>query len=278
MHDLRFTLRNLARSPGFAAAAILTLAVAIGANTAMFSILYAVVLQPLPFRESERLVRVWETDRHNDSEREAASAPDFEDWKSQQRVFANVAGTTNRMLNLTERNEEAERISASAVSHDYFAMLGVAPIAGRAFVAADDKQGAAPVAILSDALWQRRFGRRDVIGKRITLDGVTHEVVGVMPRGASLSREPSEVWTPLALALAQFRDARGVHNVYVIGRLKDGVGVTRAQSEMTVIAERLATQYPNDNVGRGAFVEPLIDSMVRDARPRLFLLGGAVLA
>ncbi len=279
MNDVRFILRNLTRAPGFAVAAILTLAVAIGANTAMFSVLYAVVLQPLPFREPQRLVRVWATDTHNDSQREGASAPDFEDWKAQQRMFARVVGTTARMLNLTERNEEAERISATAVSHDYFTMLGVTPIAGRSFIEADDKPGAAPVAILSDTLWQRRFGgRRDVLGSRITLDGTSYEVVGIMPRTASLTRRQTEAWFPLSLAQVQFREIRGVHNVLVLARLKDGVDVQRAQGEMTVISERLAKQYPEDNVGRGAFIEPLIDSLVRDVRPRLFLLAGAVIA
>ncbi len=279
MQDLKFAVRNLAKSPGYAAAAILTLAIAIGANTSMFSILYAVVLRPLAFREPERVVRVWQTDLHNDSPREGASHPDLLDWKQQQRVFSAIAGTTNRMLNLTEPNAEAERIAVTGVSHDYFSMLGVTPLAGRGFVPGDDREGAEPVAIISDAFWQRRFGGAKVVGRSITLDGKPYEIVGVMSRDASLSRSSvTDVWLPLTLVVAPFGDVRGVHNIFVIGRLGGGITLARAQSEMDVISARLAQQYPNDNKGRGAFLEPLLDSMVRDARPRLWILSAAVLA
>ncbi|HEV7241672.1 MAG TPA: ABC transporter permease [Thermoanaerobaculia bacterium] len=279
MHDLKFALRNLRRSPGYAAAAILTLAIAIGANTSMFSILYAVVLRPLAFREPERVVRVWQTDQHNASPREGASAPDLRDWQQQQRVFSAIAGTSNRMLNLTETNAEAERIATTGVSHDYFSMLGVAPLAGRGFLPNDDREGAEPVAVISDAFWQRRFGGANVIGRGLTLDGKRYEIVGVMPIDASLSRSTvTDVWLPLTGALAPFGDVRGVHNVYVLARLKNGVTPEQAQSAMTVISTRLEQQYPDDNKGRGAFVEPVLDSMVRDARPRLYILSAAVLA
>lgn len=279
MNDLKFAIRNLAKSPGYAAAAILTLAIAIGANTAMFSILYAVVLRPLGFPEPERVVRVWQTDLHNDSPREGASHPDFRDWKQQQGVFSAIAGMTNRMLNLTDPNAEAERIATTAVSHDYFSMLGLQPLAGRAFVAADDREGAEPVAVVSDVFAQRRFGTTGVAGRRITLDGKSYQVVGVMPRDASLSRASvTDVWIPLTPAVAPFGEVRGVHNIYVLARLRDGVTVARAQSAMDVISRRLERQYAEDNKGRGALVEPVLDSMVRDARPRLWVLSAAVLA
>ena len=181
MNDLRFAVRSLSKSPGFAAAAILTLAIAIGANTAMFSILHAVVLQPLPFHEPDRLVRVWETDEHNASFHEAASNPDFVDWTRQQSVFSAMAGTTGQTLNLTEANAEAERIDTAGVSHGYFGMIGVTPLAGRGFVANDDRPGAEPVAIISEGFWRRRFGGSNIIGRAITLDGTSFEVVGVMP-------------------------------------------------------------------------------------------------
>lgn len=278
MNDFRFALRSLAKQPGYAIAAILTLAIAIGANTSMFSILYAVVLQPLPFRDADRLVRVWETDQHNASPREGASMPDFEDWKKQQHVFAALAGTTTRMLNLTEANAEAERISSSGVSHDYFAMMGMRPVAGRSFIASDDREGAEPVVLISDAFWRRRFGGVDVIGKPITLDAKTYSVAGVMPAEAALARDGVDVWLPLTAAVAPFGDVRGVHNVYVIARLKDGVDATKAMNEMKVVAARLEQQYPDDNKGRGVMVEPLHEAMVRDARPRLYILSAAVLA
>ncbi len=278
MNDFRFALRSLVKQPGYAIAAILTLAIAIGANTSMFSILYAVVLEPLPFRDPDRLVRVWETDQHNASPREGASMPDFEDWKKQQHVFASLAGTTSRMLNFTEPNAEAERIASSGVSHDYFAMVGVRPLAGRSFVPGDDRAGAEPVVIISDAFWQRRFGRANVIGRAITLDAKAYTVVGVMPANATVISSGVDVWLPLTAAVAPFGDVRGVHNVYVIARLKDGVDAAKAENEMKVIAARLEKQYADDNRGRGVMIEPLHDSLVSNARPRLYILSAAVLA
>jgi predicted permease len=278
MHDLRFAVRSLLKSPGFAAATILTLAIAIGANTAMFSILYAVVLQPLAFRQPERVVRVWQTDPHNDSFREGASMPDLVDWKKQQRVFSAIGGATSRMLNLTDPNAETERVSTMGVSHDFFPMLGIAPLAGRGFVASDDQDGAQPVALIGDALLRRRFGGGKVVGTSITLDGKSFEIVGVMPRDTAAAQPDVEVFIPLAISVAPFGDVRGVHNVYVLARLKDGVSVKQAQAEMSVISKRLEQQYPEDNKGRGALVEVMQESMVRDARPRLYLLSAAVLA
>jgi putative ABC transport system permease protein len=279
MNDLRYAFRALFRAPGFSAAAILTLAIAIGANTAMFSILYAVVLEPLAVRDPGKVVRVWQTDRHNASFREGASMPDLRDWLAQQRVFSAMAGMTSRMLNLTAPDTDTERIATSGVSANYFEMLGVAPVAGRGFVAGDDREGAEPVAVVSEAFNQRRFGGADVIGRRITLDGRTFEIVGVMPMAASISRASvTDVWVPLTISVAPFGDVRGVHNVSVVARLREGVTREQAESAMNVISKRLEQQYPRDNAGRGAFVESLHDAMVRDARPRLYVLSAAVLA
>jgi predicted permease len=278
MNDLRVALRNLFKTPGFAAAVIVTLAVAIGANTAMFSILYAVILEPLPFREPERLMRVWETDRHNASFREGASMPDLEDWQRQQRVFSGLAGTTARQLNLTEAGTEAERVNIIGASHNLFDMLGVKPLAGRTFVAADDREGAEPVVLLSESLWQRRFGRADVVGRTISLDGKPYEVAGVVPAVPSIGRGGVDVWIPLTTIVRPFATVRGVHGIFVIGRLRDGVTRKQANEQMNVIAARLAQQYPDDNKGRGVNVEPLFDALVRDARPRLYVLGAAVVA
>jgi putative ABC transport system permease protein len=278
MHDLRFAIRGLMKSPGFAIAAILTLAIAIGANTAMFSILYSVVLEPLAFHEPERVVRVWATDVHNDSLREGAAFLDLADWKKQQTVFSAMAGTTGAMRNLTDAALATEQISTMGVSHDYFSLLGIAPLAGRAFVAADDRDGAPPVVMISDALWQRRFARRNVVGQRLTLDGISYEIVGVAPASAALLRSASEAYIPLAAAVAPFGNVRGVHSVSVIARLKGGVSIEQAQAEMAVISKRLEQQYPEDNKGRGAFVESAHDAMVRDARPRLLILFAAVAA
>ncbi|HYC61389.1 MAG TPA: ABC transporter permease [Thermoanaerobaculia bacterium] len=277
MHDLRFAIRSLLKSPGFALAAILTLAIAIGANTAMFSILYSVVLEPLAFHEPDRVVRVWATDIHNESVREGAAFLDFQDWKKQQTVFTSMAGTTGAMRNLTDPALETEQVSTMGISYEYFPLLGIKPLAGRAFIAADDRDGAPPVAMIGEALWQRRFGRRDIIGQRLTLDGVTYEIIGIAPESARLIRAASEVYIPLTAAVAPFGNVRGVHGVSVIARLKDNVTLEQAQAQMSVISKRLEQQY-RDNKGRGAFIESAHDAMVRDARPRLLILFAAVAA
>jgi len=277
MHDLRYALRSLLHAPGFAAAAILTLAIAIGANTAMFSILYGVVLRPLAFQNPERVVRVFETDKHNASFREGASMPDFEDWKAQQRVFSRIAGMSTRTVNLTEASADAEQITGLGVSHDFFTLLGVSPVSGRAFIAADDQPGAQPVIILNEAMVRQRYGGK--APQRVALDGTWYEVIGVMASTVALSRAPApNFWVPLALTNPNFRVERGVHNVYVIGRLKDGVTLQQAQSAMNVIASRLEAQYAEDNVGRGVFLEPALDFVVSEAKPRLYILSAAVLA
>jgi len=277
MHDLRYALRSLLHAPGFAAAAILTLAIAIGANTAMFSILYGVVLRPLAFQDPERVVRIFETDKHNASFREGASMPDFEDWKAQQRVFSRIAGMSTRTANLTEANADAEQLAGLGVSHDFFTLLGVAPVSGRAFIPADDRPGAQPVIILNEAMVRQRYGGKPP--RQVTLDGTAYEVIGVMASTVALSRAPApHFWIPLALTNPNFRNERGVHNVYVIGRLKDGIALAQARSAMDVIAARLEAQYQEDNLGRGVFVEPALDFVVNEARPRLWILSAAVLA
>jgi putative ABC transport system permease protein len=279
MNDFRIALRNLFRTPGFAVAVILTLAIAIGANTAMFSILYAVVLEPLPFRDSDSLMRVWETDPHNASYREGASTPDLVDWLRQQRSFSALAGTTWKQLNLTEAGSEPERVNVMGVSHTLFGMLGVTPLAGRTFAPGEDRAGAEAVALVSESFWRRRFAGADVLGRTVALDGKTHQIIGVVPDNPAIGRRGgTDLWIPLMPAVYPFAEVRGMHNVYVVGRLKDGVTREQAQSEMSVIALRLAAQYPDDNKGRGVMVEPLLESLVRDARPRLYILGAAVLA
>src|SRR5689334_1830036 len=198
MNDLKFAFRNLAKSPGYAIAAVLTLALAIGANTSMFSILYAVVLRPLAFQQPERVVRVWQTDLHNDSDREGASSPDLRDWRQQQRVFSAMAGTTSGMLNLTGPNADPERVAVTLVTHEYFSLLGMQPVAGRGFLPNDDRPGAEPVAIVSDAFAQRRFAGANVTGRSITVDGTAYQIVGVMPKDSSLSRNTvTEVYIPM---------------------------------------------------------------------------------
>jgi putative ABC transport system permease protein len=280
MYDLRHAIRSLARAPGFAVAAILTLAIAIGANTAMFSILYGVVLRPLAFQKPERVVRVFETDKRNATTRGQTSMPSFEDWKAQQRVFSRIAGMTSRTANITGAFTDAEQVAGLGVSHDFFTLLGVRPILGRGFLPADDTPGAEPVVLLNESMWRTRYGAsEDILGTAITLDGSQYEVIGVMPARTALSRGAApQFWIPLALVDPVFGNARHVHNLYVVGRLKDGVTLQQAQSAMDVIAAGIEKQYPQMNAGRGVFLEPALDYVVREAKPRLYFLSAAVLA
>ena len=270
MHDLRYAFRTLLKSPGFAAAAILTLAIAIGANTAMFSILYGVVLEPLPYRDPDRIVRF----------REATSPPEFFEWHAQQSVFSSMVGMTARTLNLTDPHAAAERVSANAVSHTYFTLLGVKPLAGRGFVEADDRPGAEAVAVISEGLWERRFGRSSIADLTITLDAAQYRVVGVMPATASLSRRGTDVWFPLSIAIAPFREDRNVRNVYVIARLKDGVSLEQARSAMTsrVMSGKVAASPQSGDPSTALGMTLLHDATVGDARRRLWILSAAVAA
>jgi putative ABC transport system permease protein len=186
---------------------------------------------------------------------------------------------STRNANITAWKADAEQVTGLGVSHDFFALLGVRPILGRAFVPADDRPGAEPVIILNEAMWRNRFGAsQNILGTTVTLDGTAHEVVGVMPAGTALSRAPApQFWIPLALNPV-LGNGRGVHDVYVVGRLKDGVSLRKAQRAMDVIAARLEKQYPDENAGRGVFVEPALDFVVREAKPRLYILAAAVFA
>jgi putative ABC transport system permease protein len=274
--DIRYALRGLVRSPGFAAVAVLTLALGIGASTSIFSVLHAVLWNPLPFAEPERLVVVWETDAHNQSFQEGFSAPDFLDFRSRTKSFSGLAAARGLWLNLTEKGSEAERISADAVSHDFFAMLGVAPALGRGFSETDDRPGAPGVALLSDGLWRSRYASsRAVLGTTIWLDGKPYSVAGVMPPGIDFP-DDTQVWIPLEPALGALATMRGVHNLGVFARLGRGVSAAGAGAELSAIAADLARQYPEDNAGRGARVQSLRDAIVGDVRPALLVLLGAV--
>lgn len=276
LQDLRYAARTLAKNPGFAAAAALTLALGVGANTAIFSVVNGVLLRPLPFAEPERLMIVWETDPHNQSFREGASVPDFFDWKHQSRRFERLAASTAAERNLTGPGKEPERLEIAAVSHDLFALLKIEPSLGRAFRPEEDEPGGARVAILSHGIWQSRYGGApEALGQIITLDGRDHEIVGVMPTHFGFPAD-APLWVPLASATETFREVRGVHNLTVLGRLKRGATREAAQAEMAAIAAGLEKQYPEDNRGRGAAVESLHEAIVGRVRPALLTLLGAV--
>ena len=274
MQDVKFATRGLLRAPLFTVAALITLALGIGANTAIFSVVNHVLLEPLPFRQPDRVVMVWQTDLANDSPREAASAPDFLDWKREAKSFENLAGLFNRPVNLTSESASPERLTAAAVSFNLFDLLGRPPALGRSFHESEDRIGAAPVAVIGHELWQQRFGGDPgIIGESVRLDNMDFTIVGVAQ--AEFDMPGADLWTPL-MPFLPFPDVRGVHNVRVIGRLTEGVSIEAAQAEMDAISKNLEQAYPEDNIGRGSLVEPLKEVIVSRVRPALLVLLGAV--
>lgn len=272
--DLRHALRRLLANPGFSGAVALTLGLGIGAGCLYSNVVNTLLLQPLPYRDAQRLVYVWETDAHNATSREGASWPDLCDWRQQATTFDALAGYMRQSLSITEAGNEPERIAAFAVTDNLFAVLGMRAQFGRLLDASDDLPNAAPVVVLSQELWQRRYAADpNAIGKIVQLDGTAYEIIGVLPALPGSPLKPA-AWTPLQRALGGFSEERGVHTLTTIGRLRAGTLATQAQQEMDAIAARLDAQYPDDNVGRGARVEDMHAYVVRNLREPLLLLSG----
>jgi putative ABC transport system permease protein len=273
MNDLRFALRQLARSPGFAATAVLTIGVGIAACTAIFSVVDNVLLRPIPYPESERLVVIRETKLP-----EVVSGPvplgHLLDWRERATSFESLAAVRGGSFNLTGRGEPV-RVRAARVSANYLSTLRVRPAMGRDFSPEEEEPGRSNVAILTHGFWQRQLGGRpDVLDQTLQLNGQPFTVVGVMPE--SFQRDATtEIFTPLAYP-PQARQNRLAHDTNVVGRLKGGVARSWAQREMTMIAEQLAGQYPATNKGWQVTVTSLLDFFVADARPVLWALLGAV--
>jgi putative ABC transport system permease protein len=273
LQDLRFGLRTLLKRPGFAAVAVLTLALGIGANTAIFSVVNAVLLRPLPFKDSERLVVVYETTQA--VPRDFVSVPDLQDYRAASRSFEEFATFVPQSVNHTGSGEP-ERVVGAFATSSIFPVLGVGVARGRAFNAEDDAAGGGLVAILSNEFWQRRFaGDPGVLGRSLTFNGEPYTVVGVMPAGFQLHGVAPDVLLP-AQKWPNYKVARASHNAWVIGRLKGGVTRATAEEELRSIAKRLEEAYPEDNRGRGVEVVGLQEHQVEDIRPALLILLGAV--
>jgi putative ABC transport system permease protein len=274
MNDLRYALRALRTNPGFTLVAVLTLALGIGANTTIFSVVNGVLLRPLPYRAPERLVQVFES---RSGARGTVSPPDYVDWREQSDVFDGLATlNTSSSFALSSGTGPAEQINAASVTPNFFSMLGVRPALGRDFVPAEGVAGQAQVALLGYGLWRRRFGGdAAILGSAVQLDGQSYQVVGVMPAGQEYPRE-AEIWVPLAFTERDLATQRGAHYLDVIGRLRPGATLEAAQSQMTTIAGRLAEVYPGTNRDAGAAVVPLRESMVGSVGPALKVLLGAV--
>jgi predicted permease len=275
--DIRYALRMLAKNPAFTIVAVVALALGIGANTAIFSVVNAVLLRPLPFKDPEQLVMLWENAAHLGFPKDTPSPANFLDWQKQGQSFVGMAAMAERSFNLTGVGEP-ERLEGRRVSANLFDLLGVPALRGRTFVADDDQPGT-HVVLLSYSLWQRRFGSDPgVIGSALTLNGESYTVVGVMPRFVQLpgySTRSDQLWVPIAFPQEE-ASQRGNHFLEVIARLKSGVTLKQAQAEMETIAARLAQQYPLYNMRRGAVVVPLHEQVVGDIKPALLVLLGAV--
>jgi putative ABC transport system permease protein len=272
--DIRYSLRVLAARPGFSAVAILTLALGIGANTAIFTVVNAVLLRPLPFRDAGRLVVLLE--RTSQFPTLTTSWQNYQDWRDQSRSFEAVAAYRSLTMTLTG-GTDPERITAKMVTATLLPMLGVTPPLGRTFSAADDRPGAAGVALVSEALWQRRYaGAADVIGRAMTLDNQPYTIAGVLPAHFQLL-QPADVVLPIGPWAATLPDDRSWHpGIWPLARLRTGATLAQAQSEMDVISDRLATQYPDYDHGVSAEVKPLHDYAVQNVRQSLVVLVAAV--
>ena len=274
VRDLRFGARTLRRNPVFTAVAVLTLGLGIGANTAIFSVINAVLLRPLPFPRPGDLVLVWATNAETGNTEDVATYPDFADWKARSRSFERLAAFTTRGMTIAG-GDQAEMAEAVQATPGLLETLGVSPALGRTFRPDDGEIGAPRVALLSDSLWKRDFGgRADVLGRTIRANEEDYTIVGVLPAdyGFSFSSGPLEqIYVPLV------RDpSRGHGFLWVLGRLRPRVSIRTAQAEMNLIADSLARQYPKTNRGGGARIVPLVDALARDGRTGLVILLGVV--
>jgi putative ABC transport system permease protein len=276
---MRAALRNLRRRPAFSATAILTIALGIGANTALFSVIYSVLIRPLPFRDPGRLVQIWET--HPALPRLQVAMPDFEDWRSQARSFEQLAVyTLSAMNNITLLGQGAPAvIHGTMASSNLFPAMGIQPLAGRAFTA-EEERTKQHVVLISEALWRRRFGSDPrVIGRQIRLETESFRMIGIVPQRQAFP-EWADLWMPLSLVESDLRTTRKYHPLEVIARLKPGVTTAEAEVGIETIARRLAAQHPATNGHVGAYLVPLAEEITAGVRPSLMLAwaaGGLVL-
>jgi predicted permease len=276
VQDLRFALRQLRHSPGFAITAVLILALGMGVSVAIFGFVDAALLEPMPYSSPNRLLDVAENAAA--FPRSDLSRADYDDWKRQNTTLSalDVYAGTGFLLRL---GSTIEPVPAARVSDGFFSTLGVKPMLGRGFLPGEDQPGKPKIAILSYGTWLARFsGRRDVIGQSVSMNGESYTIVGVLPRSFEFApRRDSEIWVPL-LDKNGCEQRRSCHNLYGIGRLRDGVGIDAARADLKRIAKQLEAQYPGSNRGQGAAVQPLSELIVGDVRPILLtLLSGAAL-
>jgi putative ABC transport system permease protein len=294
MHDLRDGLRSLLKNPGFSAVAIVTLALGVGMTTAIFSVVDAVLLRPVPFADMDRLVMVWETDRASGTTHEPASLPDFLDFQQRSRRIAELAAFVAGEANMNLDNSEPTRVATLNITERFLPMLGIAPVAGRLFTPQEDSPGGGSVVLISEALWQRQFQRDPgVIGRSLRFNDRPRTIIGVVPASADFgilqvlrsadygrgfaqrdARTTVDAFAPLQGDPKRL--PRSTHPLFVIGRLAPGASVESAQDEIGAIAADLEKTYPNDNEARGALVQQLRDVVLGPVQPALFVLLAAV--
>jgi predicted permease len=276
--DLKFGLRMLAKNPAFTAVAIITLALGIGANTALFSLVNGVLLNPLHYAEPDRLVALYSGTSEYD--KSSISYPNFLDWERDNHSFSALAAYRADDFNLTGMGE-SERVPADMISADFFPLLGVKPVVGRPFRRDEDQVGAAPVALISEGLWKRKFGSSpDALGKALTLNGTVYTIVGVIPASFHFTGEnfqQGDVYVPIGQWNdSTFRDRRVAQGTDAVGRLKPGVAFSQAKADMRAVAQHLAEAYPEADKGTGVTLVPLKQDVVGDIQPILLVLLAAV--
>ena len=278
LQDLRYAVRMLAKSPGFTAIAVLTLALGIGANTALFSVVNGVLFSPLPYPQPNQLVALYS--RTANFTRSSISYPNFLDWQRENNSFAQLAAYRSDSFNMTGAGEP-QRLRTVMMSADFFSILGVQPALGRTFTAQDDHPGAAPVVILSNAFWHRGFGAsRKILGRSISLNGTPYTVIGVLPANFYFTGNNfrlSDIYVPLGQWTdSTFLDRRVGMGMDAVGRLKPGVTFLQARADMNGVAENLARAYPQADKNSGITLIPLKQNMVGNVAPLLYVLLGAV--
>ncbi|HET6863099.1 MAG TPA: ABC transporter permease, partial [Pyrinomonadaceae bacterium] len=277
IQDIRYGLRGLLKRPGFTAVAVLTLALGIGANAAIFSVVNAVLLKPLQFRDPQQLVMVWEDAAMIGFPQNTPAPANYIDWKNQSQSFQDMAAHVETSFNLTG-NGEPERVAARAITSNFLPLLGIQPMLGRSFNEEETKPGLDHVAILSYPLWQSRFGGdRSVLNKEIQLNGEKYTVVGVMPAGFQFIDPEVRMWIPLAFTPEDLANRNG-HYLTVVGRLKSGVNLASAQADMNAVMRRITQDHPAETINGqlGVLVIPLHDQLAGDSKKSLVVLLVAV--
>ena len=275
MNDLRFALRQLIKNPAFSAVAVITLALGIGANTAIFSVVNAVLLRPLPYPDADRIMVLNESANGQEF---SVSLPNYEDWKRDNNVFKYLAITRRESRNLGGvPGREAERIPCASVSEEFFKVIGLSPKLGRTFNEEEEKPGGPSAVVISDRLWLHAFARdASVLGQTIKLHNQAFTIVGVMPAEMN-SPQDTDVWFPFARRIVPFWQDRTIHPMlFVWGRLKPGVTIDQARIEMKAIAARLESEYPATNARASISITPLLESLIGKLAHLLMQLPGVL--